>query len=131
MSYDIYLYEKAFLKHALEQNLGDWTNADPISEEKKGRIRQLLADKDYKLVGEKPESQEYLHPNEDWAITVSIYTGEIAISLPYVKDAANAVAAASTDAKKLADVAQLTLYDPQVGDKDDEESYDPEDEEVY
>src|SRR5438132_801787 len=116
MSYDIYLYEEAFLERAFEQNLDDWTNADPISEEKKGRIRQRLADKGYKLVGERPKSQEYLHPNEDWAITVSIYTGEIAISIPYWKDASNAVDAALTDAKELADVAQLTLYDPQVGD---------------
>ena len=129
MSYDIYLYEKAFLKRALEQNLDDWTNADLISEEKKGRIRQSLKAKGYRIVGEKPTSQEYRHPNKNWAITVSIYTGEIAITIPYWKDAENAVHVALVDAKEFADVAQLALYDPQADDKPDDASDYPEDEE--
>jgi hypothetical protein len=73
MSYDIALYEEAFFKRALAENLGDWTNADPISDEKKDRIRQLLSAKGYQYAGGHAEAEEYLHANEIWAITVSIY----------------------------------------------------------
>jgi hypothetical protein len=127
MSYDICLYEEAFLKRAFEQNLGDWTNADPISEEKKSRIRQLLVTKGYK--GGSGRVEEYFHPNENWAITVSIYTGEIAITIPYWKDADKAIEAALTDAQDLANASQLMLYDPQTGGSNEDERDDLEDEE--
>jgi hypothetical protein len=125
MSYDISLYEEAFLKRAFEQNLGDWTNADPISEEKKNRIRQLLVAKGYSYAGGRVE--EYFHPNEIWAITVAIYSGEIAITIPYWKDAENAIETALTDAQDLANASQLMLYDPQMGYAGDDE-LDDEDE---
>jgi hypothetical protein len=59
----------------------------------------------------------------------SIYKGEIAITIPYWKDATNAISTALTDAQDLADAAQLVIYDPQVGYGDDEEFDDSEDEE--
>ena len=33
MSYDIALYRRDFLKKAIEEKRGDWTGADPISED--------------------------------------------------------------------------------------------------
>ena len=32
MSYDIHLYERAFLRKALVEGLGDWTKAPPLPE---------------------------------------------------------------------------------------------------
>jgi hypothetical protein len=113
VSYDICLYERAFLQRALEQNLDDWTNADPISNEKKHRIRQLLIEKGYMHGGGSGEAEEYFHPNEAWGITVSIYTGEVAIAIPYWEDARIAIEAALVDAEELAEASELTLFDRQ------------------
>ena len=39
MSYDISLYQPDFLKRAIKEDLGDWTEADPIPESAASLIR--------------------------------------------------------------------------------------------
>jgi hypothetical protein len=42
MSYDIYLYDRAFLNEAIKQDLGDWVNAAPIAPEVLKIVREEL-----------------------------------------------------------------------------------------
>jgi hypothetical protein len=114
MSYDIYLYCKDFLARALEQNLGDWSNADPIDEKSLAIVRKQLAEKGYSLEIEEDDCQEYLHPNEDWTIQVQVFSSEIAFNVPYGDEFEEAIAAALSDAQDLAEAAGLGLHDPQT-----------------
>jgi hypothetical protein len=115
MSYDIYLYDKQFLCRAIEQDLGDWTNANPIGDEALNEIRSRVAAKGYLLESDGAACQEYIHPNEKWAIQVSIFKGEVSFSIPYWDNADSAISAARADAKELATATGLGFYDPQVG----------------
>jgi len=74
MSYDIYLYEKRFLQRALDEDLGDWRNADPISDDKLGLIRERLKSKGYMTQDE----SEFEFPNSKWGLQVSVFKGEVA-----------------------------------------------------
>ena len=111
MSYDLYLYEKPFLKRALEENLGDWTEADPIPEETSRRIRERLRAKGYLT----DDGNEFNHPNEAWGIQVCCYRGEVGFSIAYGDEAADAVEAGRAEALEMARETGLGFYDPQTG----------------
>jgi hypothetical protein len=111
MSYDIYLYEKRFLQRALEDDLGDWTKADPFSEDKLRLIRDHLSKKGYVPQGD----TDFEFPNDKWGLQASVFKGEVAFGIPYWDDADAAIERAHKDAKELAIVADLGFYDPQTG----------------
>ena len=115
MSYDIYLYEKEFLIRAIKENLGDWTNADPIPEDALTAINYDLITKGYRLSSGSSTGKEYIHPNSKWGLQVSVFAGEIAFSIPYWDDADAAIATAVKHAKEMAKSAGLAYYDPQEG----------------
>jgi hypothetical protein len=110
MSYDIYLYDRQFLKRALDEDLDDWSDAAPISKARLDLIRARLQAKGYI----DQDNDEYAHPNEKWGTQVCIYSGEIAFDIPYWNDADAAIEAASADALELAQLAELGYYDPQI-----------------
>jgi hypothetical protein len=116
MSYDISLYKSEFLRRAIEQNLGDWTNADPIPEADLAAIAARLLAKGYvKGFCHLQLGDEYTHPNNAWGIQVGIFRGSVGFTVAYGSDATNAVAAALSDARELAKLTKLALYDPQTG----------------
>jgi hypothetical protein len=82
MSYDIYLYEKRFLRRAVDEDLGDWRNADPISDDKLSLIRELLKSKGYIT----HDDTEFEFPNSNWGLQVSVFKGEVAFGIPFWDD---------------------------------------------
>ena len=115
MSYDIYLYKKEFFVRAIEEDLGDWTNADPISQDALNAIQEQLIAKGYNLEFEGGTCKEYIHPNSKWGLQVSVFNGEIAFAIPYWDDAEAAITTAKADAKELGKAHGLAYYDPQEG----------------
>ena len=118
MSYDIELYQPAFLKRAIEQNLGDWTNADPISERSLSLIRDRLLSKGYRVDYESDGCCEFVHPNSNWGLQVAVFKGEVAFAIAYWEEADMAIEVARSDAKELAKLACLGYYDRQTGEID-------------
>jgi hypothetical protein len=116
MSYDILLCRPAFLKRALEENLGDWTDAEPISERSLLLIREWLLDKGYIVEHEREGCRELVHLNSKWGLQVSLFKAEVAFTIPYWDEADIAIDVARSDAKELAKFAGLGYYDPQTGD---------------
>jgi hypothetical protein len=116
VSYDISLYKPEFLRRAIEQQLGDWTKSDPIPEADLAAIADRLRAKNYvKEFGHPDLGDSYLHPNAAWGVKAGVYRGSVSFTVPYGDDAENAVAAALSDARELAQLAKLALYDPQSG----------------
>lgn len=111
MSYDIYLYEKRFLQRALDEDLGDWRNAEPISDDKLRLIRERLKSKGYTT----HDDNEVEFPNSEWGLQVSIFTGEVTFGIPFWDDADAAIEKARMDALELANATELGFYDPQTG----------------
>lgn len=119
MSYDIGLYNKAFLARVLAENIDDWTTADPFPPGAIDVARRILAAKGYTLECDDEESQEYLHPAEELAIQVGVFPNEITFSVPYSDDAEEAIAVALADAHEIAQAADLGIHDPQIGDSEE------------
>ena len=117
MSYDISLYKPEFLRRALEQHLGDWTDADPIpSTTVEDAVRWLIA-RGYKKEFEHPQhGREFAHPNGAWGVQVGVRRASISFTVPYWDDAVEAIIAAKVDADELAEVTGLAVHDPQTGD---------------
>jgi|tagenome__1003787_1003787.scaffolds.fasta_scaffold20293335_2 hypothetical protein len=111
MSYDIFLYEKRFLRRALEEDLGDWRSADPISDDKLRLIRERLKSRGYITQNE----SEFEFPNSRWGLQVSVFKGEVAFGIPYWDDVDAAIETARADAMELAKLTELGFYDPQTG----------------
>jgi len=110
MSYDIFLYEKQFLRRALDEDLGDWTNADPIPDDKLRLIRERLKSKGYAT----DDDNEFEFPNADWGLEVSVFKGEVAFGIAYWDNADAAIEKARADALELAQDTELGFYDPQT-----------------
>lgn len=111
MSYDINLFEKQFLQRALDEDLGDWTDADSIPEHKLALIRDRLKAIGYHAV----DDDEFEHANSKWGLQVTLFGGEVSFTIPYWDDAAAAIEVARADAMELATAASLGFYDPQTG----------------
>ncbi len=115
MSYDITLYDKGFLKRALAEGLGDWTNADPIPQQSLIGIRTRLLTKGYRPEADTADCQEYSHARSEWGLQVSVFPNQVAFAISYGKDADAAIDAALADAKELAQETDLAVYDLQEG----------------
>ena len=115
MSYDIGLYEKQFLKEAIERDLGDWTNATVIPTTIREAVVERLKSLGYKLEFTSDTCQEWIHPKEEWGLQVSVFNSEIAFSIPYWDDWENAVMEADGLARKIAEEFGLGMHDPQNG----------------
>jgi hypothetical protein len=128
MSYDIGLYRRDFLKRAIEADLGDWTDADPIPQiildaivctaEQEGFVREpvdaaLLAF--YHEEGFEP-GLEFTADTPTVLAQLNVFPGQVAFTIPYGGDRS----AASVDfclrlAKRLAATHNLGFHDPQEG----------------
>jgi hypothetical protein len=115
MSYDIGLYKRTFLKKAVEQNLGDWTNADPLEPHVIESVKTKLITLGFILDCQSDLSTEFIHPNEQWGVQVSLSSGEISFSAPYWDHVDSAVEEATRIAKEIANEFDLGFHDPQIG----------------
>ena len=117
MSYDISLYRSEFLKRALEENLGDWTNADPIPQEDLDRALQYLLDSDY-VEQNYPWTTKgrcFTHPRSELCISANVYDSSVYFSVDYGENADEALAVAQRDAREVSKMSNLAYYDPQSG----------------
>ena len=115
MSYDIGLYDKAFLRRAIEEDLGDYTVAPRLPSAVIASIRDRLLSLGYTIESEGVNCTEFIHPNDSWALQVAVFKTEIAFSVPYWDDAENAIAKAKSHARLLAQEFDLGLTDQQDG----------------
>jgi hypothetical protein len=125
MSYDISLYEKSFLKRALEEKLGDWTGADAISDQAKetaiaaaesagfvrreadAELAEYLAGRGLTI------TPEWLLDNDSVLVQLAVFNGVISFTIPYSSKADASVALSVSLAKRLAAECGLAFYDPQ------------------
>ena len=115
MSYDIGLYQKAFLKNAIENDLGDWTKADPIDSTVRDSIKDMLLSDGYIVDSESGVSTDLVHPKKEWGLQVCIFKGQISFSIPYWDDADNPVEETKRYAWKIAKKFNLGYHDRQEG----------------
>lgn len=115
MSYGIQLYDPTFLRCAIAEDLGDWTDAPNFSVHVLITVRDWLQAKGYVLESERVGYSEWVYPNEKWGLQVSVFSCEIAFSIPYWHDADSAIELARNHARELATLTQLGYYDQQTG----------------
>ena len=127
MSYDIGLYDREFLKRAVEANLGDWTGADGISEEAVQLLITAAVAKGFKAVSLDEQFVAFLReqgavPHREFELDtpsllaqLTIHTGEIGFSIPFGPRAAESIDICSRIARNVASESGLGIYDAQVG----------------
>lgn len=115
MSYDIALYDRSFLRTAIDEDLGDYTSAPKLPAETLGSIKERLLNLGYTVETESKLCTEFVHPNQGWGLQVTVFSSEIAFSIPYWDDAGAAIAVAKVHARKLATEYGLGLTVQQDG----------------
>ncbi|MBW1801477.1 MAG: hypothetical protein JRJ85_12210 [Deltaproteobacteria bacterium] len=115
MSYGICLYQKTFLKKAIEEDLVDWTNADDIEPIIRETIKNRMIEEGYILERESAVSTELIHPNDKWGLQVCIFKGEVSFTIPYWDDVKRAIKEAKRGARMIAQEFNLGYYDQQDG----------------
>lgn len=115
MSYQVFLYDKEFLRKAIEHDIGDYSAAPMFPTELIEAIRQRLISFGYSVETESKSCTEFIHQNERWGLQASVYSGEIAFSIPYWDDAVSAIIEAKEHAQALAREFDLGLTDQQDG----------------
>jgi hypothetical protein len=127
MSYDITLYRRDFLKRAIEDNLGDWTGADPIpvevmhalliSVEAAGFVRGPTdaAFADFARQEGFAPGAEFVLDTPALLAQLTIFPGEVAFSIPYGPRSDASVDFCIQTARRVAAERALGFYDPQVG----------------
>lgn len=114
MSYDINLYRPDFLRRAIEQNLGDWTEADPIDDKDVERIIKYLQQKGYvEQFHPWNLGRSFVHPEPKWRIEADVFRGSVSFSVSFGEETEQAVNAATADARELTQLVNLALHDPQ------------------
>ena len=127
MSYDISLYDRGFLKRAIESNLGDWTDADPIEASAAERLIAIATDAGFRRVPSDPAFVEFCReqgvaPVEELLLEtpeilaqLSLHRGQLAFTIPYSPLAQASIALCSMLARLVAQEHHLAFYDPQEG----------------
>jgi len=121
MSYDIFLYAKAFLERALATNLGDWTGADPISQPAIDGAIAAARGEGFGPAQAGGGSIELILDSDTALAELSIYPGEIAFTIPHGERAEKAIDLCRGLAKRIAEQHDLGFWDPQAGDDEEED----------
>jgi hypothetical protein len=120
MSYDISLYDREFLKNALETGLGDWTNAPAIPREAAESLIALalsvgFIEDDIRQHGSTPD-REFTIDTATCLAQLNVFSGELAFSIPYSDRADESIGLCARLAKTVARVHKLGYNDPQSDD---------------
>ena len=131
MSYDISLYDRVFLRRALESGLGDWTGADPIPPAAVEALVRLALEAGFRRVEPDPDlvallaelgdvpAEELLLDTPELLAELHLHPGQLAFTVPYAERADASIALCLGLARAVAEAHDLALYDPQEG--EDEE----------
>lgn len=127
MSYDISLFDRSFLKRAIETDLGDWTGAEPIAEGVKNLLVSRVIAEGFRLVSVNEDFAAFmraqgLEPAPEFEIDtptllaqLTIHSGQIAFTIPYSARAAASIESCARIARELAAECGLGYHDPQDG----------------
>ena len=127
MSYDIAVYERAFLLRALAENLGDWTGAPRLPQEALERVVELASEAGFEAVPIDPAFREFsreqgLEPGQEFNLDttshlaqLTVFPAEIAFTVPYAPRGAASITLCSSIARTVAREHSLGYYDPQTG----------------
>jgi hypothetical protein len=125
MSYDISLYVKSFLEHAVATGLGDWTNADPIPEPAAKSLIEAAAAEGFQLASPDTELVEFLREQgvspaiefelntQAYLAHLSVHRGELAFTIPNSDRAEASIRLCTRIAKAVAAQHGLGFWDPQ------------------
>jgi len=115
MSYDISLYDKAFLHRALSTGLGDWTNADPIPEAAAAALIEAA-----QAVGFQPDgpATSFTLDTNGYLAQLSIHRGELAFTIPYSERGEATIALCTQIGKDVAATHGPAFWDPQADDSE-------------
>lgn len=116
MSYDISFYRPEFLQRAIAANLGDWTDADPISPDAADTIIVWLLAHGY-VERSYPWSTGrcFSHPRPEWRIEANLFSGSLSFSVSYGPESTDAIQAVMADGRNLAKLVGLAFVDPHSG----------------
>lgn len=127
MTYDITLYEPAFLTSALEQRLGDWTKAPEIPANVRTTIAAESVRMGFKVVPQDPRfvafsaaqghtvAEEYILDIADCLATLMLFTNSVTFAIPPSARAMSSIARCTQLARGFASAFQLGCYDQQRG----------------
>lgn len=116
MSYDLALYSPEFLNRAIAANLGDWSDADPISPSTAEAIVTRLLSEGYVersypwLIG-----RCFVHPRAELQIETNLFRGSLSFSVSYGPHSAEAINIATSEATAFAKLLGLAFCDPASG----------------
>jgi hypothetical protein len=127
VSYDILLYERDFLCHALQQSLGDWTTAPALPEKARERLTSLVISSGFierpadpgfvafaRSQGHKV-GREFALTSAERSAEFTLFESSGSFSVPAGPTAVESVAFCAELARRAAREAQLGVYDPQTG----------------
>jgi hypothetical protein len=127
MSYDITLYERAFLTSALERSLGDWTTAPMLPDSVRSAIMLAAVDIGFRSVPQDPRfvafavsqgqpvADEYVLDTADCLATLMVFRNSVAFTIPPSARAMLSIERCSQLARSFAASHQLGCFDPQTG----------------
>src|ERR1043165_1234553 len=114
MSYDIYLYHSDVKKKVDRGFEIDDFDPPVFLETDVKRFLAGLSEYGYQLESEDEEVQEFVKTVSGCPIQVSVFSSEIAFSVPYGDNSNEAIFEAFKDASVLSDTKSMVLYDPQT-----------------
>ncbi len=112
MSYDISLYTKNFLEYALRNELGDWTQAEPIPQVAVDAVIEAARAEGFVPEGAEP-ARSFTLDSEAAQAELHIHAGEIAFAIPYGTRAQASIELCTRVAKAVARQHGLGFWDPQ------------------
>ena len=115
MSYDISLYKKSFLKKALEENLGDWTSADPVDEKVIKSIIEKLSSLGFIEEEGVAIGREFTMDNDMILAQAISFNNSVSFMIPYSPKAEKSIEFCSMIAREIATEYSLGFHDPQTG----------------
>jgi hypothetical protein len=128
VSYDLLLYEREFLRCALETGLGDWTSAPAISEASAGWLHKCIVEAGFVEQSLDPGfvafaaaqghrvGREFLLATGDRTAQFTLFSNSAVFSIPEAGDSSSkSVEFCQSLAQQAADGIGLGLYDPQSG----------------
>lgn len=116
MSYDLTLYRPEFLRRALADNLGDWSDADPIPSSIANTIVSRLLLQGYIeqfypwLIG-----RCFAHPRSELQIEANLFRGSLSFSVSHSPHATEATEVALSEAVTFAQHFGLAFCNPATG----------------
>jgi hypothetical protein len=125
LSYDISLFDKSFLRRALIERLGDWTNADPIPQEASASLVEAALKAGFMVTPPDPEfvafvreqgvepAPEYTLDSEHYLAQLAVHRGQLAFTIPYSDRTDASIRLCTELAKGVATEFGLAFWDPQ------------------